>query len=233
MRRPSPVSLAGSSLARVRPLCLDHRRALRDVRGDRSERTCPNGLVIGRLRIRRRAGRAPPRAQRRTNRASGRSARPSNAVAVRGLRDKNGEEIPASPRFRGLRDERTTDVPQLEAERARDDESSAALRDVLTTEIRGSRPSAHATKRALRRRPPRGSIADRGSRRGKFTRDNSGGPAARLHGGHAATRGDRPARVGSSPPARCMVRGARWEGHVARDMASGACPSGHGVEGRL
>ncbi|MFZ6177249.1 hypothetical protein [Nannocystis pusilla] len=48
-------------------------------------------------------------------------------VAVRGLRDKNGEEIPASPLFRALRDELTTDVPQLEAERARYDEIFAAL----------------------------------------------------------------------------------------------------------
>jgi len=48
-------------------------------------------------------------------------------VAVRGLRDKNGEEIPASPLFRGLRDALTTDVPQLEAERERYDEIFAAL----------------------------------------------------------------------------------------------------------
>ncbi|MDC0675148.1 hypothetical protein [Nannocystis radixulma] len=48
-------------------------------------------------------------------------------VAVRGLRDKNGEEIPASPLFRALRDELTTDVPQLEAERERYDELFAAL----------------------------------------------------------------------------------------------------------
>jgi hypothetical protein len=48
-------------------------------------------------------------------------------VAVRGLRDKNGEEIPASPLFRALRDALTTDVPQLEAERERYDEIFAAL----------------------------------------------------------------------------------------------------------
>ncbi|WAS90114.1 hypothetical protein [Nannocystis punicea] len=48
-------------------------------------------------------------------------------VAVRGLRDKNGEEIPASPLFRALRDELATDVPQLEAERERYDEIFAAL----------------------------------------------------------------------------------------------------------
>lgn len=48
-------------------------------------------------------------------------------VAVRGLRDKNSEEIPASPLFRALRDELATDVPQLEAERGRYDEIFAAL----------------------------------------------------------------------------------------------------------